>query len=89
MFHIRNVMRYKVGDEFYVSDQIKSYLVKITEILDKEVAFEIVEEIIGNHELPVFVSIFQGYPKGDKIEEIIKHGKELGAYEFVSTIMKR
>ncbi len=89
VFHIRNVMRYKVGDEFYVSDQIKSYLVKITEILDKEVAFEIVEEIIGNHELPVFVSIFQGYPKGDKIEEIIKHGTELGAYEFVPTLMKR
>lgn len=88
VFHIKNVMRGKIGDQILVSNQKKTCLVKITKI-DKEVAYEIVKEEIGNHELPVFVSIFQGYPKGDKIEDIIKHGTELGAYEFIPTIMKR
>lgn len=88
VFHIKNVMRGRVGDEILVSNQNTTVLVKITK-LDKEVCFEIIKEEIGNHELPVFVSIFQGYPKGDKIEDIIKHGTELGAYEFIPTIMKR
>lgn len=88
VFHIKNVMRGRIGDEILVSNQHTTALAKITK-LDKEVCFEIIKEEIGNHELPVFVSIFQGYPKGDKIEDIIKHGTELGAYEFIPTIMKR
>ena len=88
VFHIKNVMRGRICDEILVSNQQATVLAKITR-LDKEVCFEIIKEEIGNHELPVFVSIFQGYPKGDKIEDIIKHGTELGAYEFIPTIMKR
>lgn len=88
-FHIKNVMRSRVNDNIVISNGKANYLAKITQFIDKDVAFEIVEEIIGNHELPVFVSIFQGYPKGDKLEDIIKHGTELGAYEFIPTLMKR
>lgn len=88
-FHIKNVMRSRINDNIIISDGKANYLAKITNFIDRDVAFEIVEEIIGNHELPVFVSIFQGYPKGDKIEDIIKHGTELGAYEFIPTLMKR
>lgn len=88
-FHIKNVMRLRINDNIIISDGKANYLAKITNFIDRDVAFEIVEKIIGNHELPVFVSIFQGYPKGDKIEDIIKHGTELGAYEFIPTLMKR
>lgn len=89
VFHIKNVIRNRINDEILVSDQNKTCLVKITSITDKEVSYEIIEEKIGNTELPVFVSIFQGYPKGDKLEDIIKHGTEMGAYEFIPTLMKR
>ena len=89
VFHIRSVMRGRIGDMILVSDEKKTCLAKITAISNSEVSFEIVNEEIGNNELPVFVSIFQGYPKGDKIEDIIKHGTELGAYNFIPTLMKR
>ncbi|MBQ3253551.1 MAG: 16S rRNA (uracil(1498)-N(3))-methyltransferase [Acholeplasmatales bacterium] len=89
VFHIRTVLRGRIGDIIMVSDESKSYMVKITNINNNEVSFEILNEQIGNNELPVFVSIFQGYPKGDKLEDIIKHGTELGAYEFIPTLMKR
>ena len=89
VFHIRTVLRGRIGDIIMVSDDSKSYMVKITNINNNEVSFEILNEQIGNNELPVFVSIFQGYPKGDKLEDIIKHGTELGAYEFIPTLMKR
>ncbi|MGM9969942.1 MAG: RsmE family RNA methyltransferase [Anaeroplasma sp.] len=88
-FHIKSVMRMRVGDEIIVSSMGKSYQVKLSSIANDEVSFEVIKELIGNVELPVFVSIFQGYPKGDKIEDIIKHGTELGACEFVPTLMKR
>ncbi|MBQ9448622.1 MAG: 16S rRNA (uracil(1498)-N(3))-methyltransferase [Acholeplasmatales bacterium] len=88
VFHIKNVMRGKIGDEVLVGCNGKSYLVKLTKI-SSEVNFEIVEEKIGNHELPISVSIYQGYPKSDKIEEIIKHSTELGATSIVPTLMKR
>lgn len=88
-FHIKNVMRCRINDEILVANNGKSFLAKITNFIDNDVTFEIEKEIIGNHELPVFVSIFQGYPKGDKIEDIVKHGTELGAYEFIPTLMKR
>ncbi len=89
VFHIRQVMRGKIGDMIQVSDEERTCLAKITGITSNEVSFEIVDEEIGNNELPVFVSIFQGFPKGDKIEDIIKHGTELGAHSFIPTLMKR
>ncbi len=88
VFHIKNVMRFRTGDNILVGYDAKTYLAKILNI-DKEVSFEIIEEVIGNHELPVFVSIFQGYPKSDKLEEVIKHSTELGAYEIIPLMMKR
>lgn len=87
--HISVVMRFRIDDKVLVSDGNKTYLVALKSISSDEVSFEIIEEKIGNVELPVFVSIFQGYPKGDKIEDIIKHGTELGASLFTPTIMKR
>ena len=88
-FHIIKVMRNKIGDEILVSDNEKTYLVRISSLENNKVSFEIVHEETGNNEMPVFVTIFQGYPKGDKFEEIIKHSTELGAYEFYGVMMKR
>ena len=82
-------MRYKIGDSILIGYDKKEYLSKIVEITKNYVAYEIIEERIGNTELPVFVSLFQGYPKGDKLDDIIKHSVELGVYEIYPTIMKR
>ena len=88
-FHIINVMRSKIHDQILVSNGINTYLVEITNLSNKMVSFEILKEETGSKEMPVFVTIFQGYPKGDKMEDIIKHGTELGAYQFYPTMMKR
>ena len=88
-YQISTVLRFKGDEIVMVSDSEKSYLAKILNVSKDEVSFEIVEEKTGNMELPVFVSIFQGYPKGDKMEEIIKHGTELGAKQIIPTFMKR
>ena len=88
-FHITTVMRSKIGDQILVGDNLKTYLAEIKSLSNTLVTFEIIEEKTGNYEMPVFVTIFQGYPKGDKLEDVIKHGTELGASCFIPTIMKR
>ena len=89
VFHIKNVMRNKIGDEILIGSNNKTYLAKITNIKDDVINYEIKEEKIGNMELPVFISLFQGYPKGDKLDDIIKHSTEMGVSEIYPTIMKR
>jgi 16S rRNA (uracil1498-N3)-methyltransferase len=88
-FHISNVMRFKPNDSILIGNNGKTYLAVLKVITKTEVSFEIVKEETGNKELPVFISIFQGYPKGDKLEDVIKYGTEYGVSEFVPTIMKR
>ena len=58
VFHIRNVMRNKIGDNILIGFNNKTYLAEIISISSDKVKYEIIEEKIGNNELPVFVSIF-------------------------------
>ncbi len=88
-FQIINVLRGKVKEQFLIGVSGKTYLAEITGIKNKEVEFEIISEKDGNFELPFFVSLFQGYPKADKLENIIKYGTQLGVYDFHPTLMKR
>lgn len=87
--HIKNVTRSKVGYSVIVSDQCNEYLVKLTKIENKFVDFELVNEIQNQNELPVLIDIYQGYPKGDKLDDIVKHGTELGVNAIYATFMKR
>ena len=43
----------------------------------------IVEWVEASRELPVFVTIASGLPKGDKLELIFQKGTELGAAAFL------
>lgn len=89
--HIRNVIRLKPGDEISVSNGIdgRDYRCGIEEMTDTEVvcALRFIKE--DNVELPSKVYLFQGLPKGDKMEFIIQKMVELGVYEIIPVAMKR
>lgn len=88
--HIKNVLRMKNGEEVLISDgQDREYLCTITDITLDEVILSI-EDIIGtSRELPAKITLFQGLPKGDKMEQIIQKTVELGVTEIVPVAMKR
>ncbi len=88
-FQIKNVLRGKINDECLIGYNDKNYLIKITQINNKDISFEILKELNIDNELPVHVSLFQGYPKGDKIESIIKYGTQLGIKEITPVMMMR
>lgn len=90
--HIHNVLRMKPGEELLLCDgQDKEYLCVISgfDTVQEKVSLNIVD-IYGNaRELPARITLFQGYPKGDKFETIVQKAVELGVFEIVPVMMKR
>ena len=78
VFHIYKVMRNKPNDLIEVCCDNKAYLAKIVEISSEFVKFEVVNEIKHKDQNKPKITLIQGLAKGDKNEEIIKHGTELG-----------
>ena len=87
--HICNVLRMQVDDTFLVSSDGISYLCRLAEIQADAVIAEIVEEDYQNTELPVEFYLFQGLPKGDKLELIIQKTVELGVAQVIPVEMSR
>lgn len=89
VFHISNVMRSKIGDQIIVTDEVTMYLASIVEINKNYVKISKDEVIQKDTELPFLVDIYQGYPKGDKLDDICKHSTELGVNKVFAVNMKR
>lgn len=88
--HIKNVLRMKVGEQLKISDgNNKRYLCEIEEMTAQEVCVHIVEEQQVNTELSSKIYLFQGLPKGDKMELIVQKAVELGVYEVIPVATKR
>lgn len=82
--HLARVMRAKVGDTVLLCDeQALEYTATITSIESDRVEFTVSEGLPSTVEPRVEVTLFAGYPKQGKLEEIIRHGVELGVREVV------
>lgn len=89
--HIKNVIRLKVGDEISISngEDGRDYRCQIEEITETQVICRLRFIKEDGVELPAKVYLFQGLPKGDKMELIIQKTVELGVYELIPVAMKR
>lgn len=95
--HIKNVLRMKAGERVRVSVRTntedgdvpsRSYFGTIDTILEDEVLIRIECEDENGTELENRIYLFQGLPKGDKMELIIQKAVELGVYEIIPVAMK-
>lgn len=89
--HIKNVLRMRQGEKIalYCEASGKEYICSVEELGEGGIRARI-EDINGqSRELPVRITLFQGLPKGDKMELIIQKAVELGAAEIVPVAMKR
>ena len=89
--HIKNVLRLKINEEIKICDidTKKNYVCKIDEFLKDNIICKIIKEINDDTEANVYINIFQGIPKGDKMELIIEKCTEIGVSEFTPTKMER
>ena len=88
--HMKNVLRMKEGDQIQVSDgEEREYLCEISELARDYVIAKILKSGRGDTELKTKLYLFQGLPKGDKMEWIIQKAVELGVWEILPVITKR
>lgn len=88
--HIRNVLRMKPGDDVRVSDGNGSvFLCCISAYEEKTAVLDILRELDPDTELPSKIFLFQGLPKGDKMDLIVQKAVELGVYSVIPFAAKR
>lgn len=88
--HVKNVLRLKENDELIVSDgRGRDYHCRISGITNEEVVADICDICDNFSELSTEITLFQGFPKGDKMELIIQKTVELGATRIVPVMTKR
>lgn len=89
--HIQTVLRKNIGDTLEIcnKDDSANYLCKISKINKNDIVCDIKEKIDNKSESNVYINIFQGLPKSDKMEYIIQKCVELGVSEITPINMKR
>ena len=89
--HIKNVLRKSIGDSIEIcnKENSKNYLGKISMLDNERIECSITQEVESNTESKVFINVFQGLPKSDKMEMIIQKSVELGAGRITPVSMKR
>lgn len=90
--HIKNVLRYNVGDEIQICEKSldpQKYLCKISELFKDEIKCKIINEITTSNETNINLCIIQGLPKAEKMELILQKCTELGVKKFIPLETKR
>lgn len=90
--HIKNVLRLKIGEHIFLCDGGNKEYECVIENYNTDsgtVEVSIVDIFSNVRELPARIVLFQGYPKGDKMEQIVQKAVELGVEEIIPVMMKR
>ena len=88
--HIAKSLRMRVGDMLTVNDSNGSdFGCKIEEITKDSVRLSVCYKQASNSEPDCSVTIYQGNPKGSKLEDIIQKCVELGVARIVPVLTKR
>ena len=88
--HIKNVLRYKVGDDIQVCDESEMrYFTKIESMTNHEIWLKILDLSFDSTEPNIKITLYQALPKSDKMDFIIQKCTELGVIDFVPVITDR
>lgn len=89
--HIKNVLRLGTSEKIEVCNISKAinYLCEIEKADNKTIKCKILEILENKSETSVYLHIFQGLPKAEKMETIIQKTTEIGVSEITPVIMKR
>ena len=88
--HISKVLRLKEDDEIIVCDKEGTdYHCSIKLISKDEIEAWILKKETSSSEPPIRITLYQGVPKGDKLESVIQKCVELGAFKIIPVAMKR
>lgn len=89
--HIKNVLRIQLKDTIEIGNlnTKQVYVCEIEKLKEDYIQCSIKEEKNDSNESNIYLHVFQGIPKFEKMEWIIEKCTELGASEFTPIMMKR
>ena len=88
--HLSKVLRVRMGEEIEVCDgRGTEYLAEVSEISSKCVKARVIKKEVSMQEPKVKVTVFQGLPKGSKMELIIQKCVEIGVTDIVPVATSR
>ncbi len=88
--HLRQVLRLGTGDKIGAFDGLgMEYEAQLTEVSKDRAVAVILSSFEAQSEPATRVTLFQGLPKGDKMDLIIQKAVELGVHKIVPVITQR
>lgn len=88
--HISKVLRGRIGEELEICDNDNNeYICEITNIDKSQVELNIVEVVDIKRESDLKIKVYQGLPKGPKMEMILQKLTEVGVDEIILVQTKR
>lgn len=88
--HISRSLRMKVGETITISDGNKmDYFCEITEINSENVFAKVLYKQESEVEPSVEVNLYQGVPKGDKMDDIVQKLVEIGVHSITPVLTSR
>lgn len=89
-FHMARSLRMAVGDTVTVCDMHgREHLCRLESLRDDVCHLTVLSSKESDTEPPVEVTLYMGYPKGDKLELVIQKAVELGAVSVVPFFSER
>ena len=83
-FHLHRVLRLGVGDVIIIAAQDgRTYRGRLVFVDAKRAEGKIEEEIEEKREPQTKMTLLQALPKGDKMDQIVRQGTELGLYRII------
>jgi len=88
--HIYKVLRLKEGEKVNINNcQGEEFLGEILDVNKNNVQVKLLEKLEINNESPIEVYLYQGFPKGPKMDIISQKCTELGVREITPVVTKR
>ncbi len=87
--HIKNVLKLREGESVILVKNKKELLCHIDKIEKNSIIVSVLKEGESSAENSFSITLFQGIPKGDKLDFIVEKAVEAGATKIVPLKMKR
>ncbi|MEP6754113.1 MAG: 16S rRNA (uracil(1498)-N(3))-methyltransferase [Chthonomonadales bacterium] len=88
--HLLNVLRVKVGENIILLNGLgEGWVAEVESTQGKELVLRRVDRAVLPPEPDLKITVAQAIGKGDKLEEVIQHGTEIGASRFIPLLTER
>lgn len=88
-YHLTHVLRKGIGSKIEVVEGGVTYSSLIEEIGENKAKIRLIQPLEKQEQSGLHIHLYQGIPKGSKMEMILQHGTEVGINEYTPVQLQR